>query len=571
MPMTVGLLAEYYFALYEPYDSSKTYNKEEHVFEVSSRSEFDNNKETIFRLLDRGFKLIVSTLESNPSILHTEFHKDYLQNIIAISCSVNPVMIEGYPKKITIPNVWWYNQGRHRPEKNNPYHYDKSKLFLMPIRYQRWHKDLIFDKLAPFLDRSVYSYVQREGKELPNSSASLSPGVEFEYRAEWYNDTYFSVVVETAIHNEPLPPRGMHCCDLMITEKTFKPIRYQHPFLLFCYPGALGYLKQQGFVTYNNLFDESYDENPDHNKRIDIIYDNVANFDVNEYYSQQTKDRLAHNYAHFHDIAYIKKCIMRELYQPLMEFISDHMPELTVSPYVSNLWGQDRIPVQNKPHSQTVYWTGSDNEEAFKRNKPAGYTPTSITYTYNRYGYRTPDFELNNGKRNILCLGCSHTEGVGLNEQYTWPSVMKTYFSEKNVYNLGVGGTSGDFAVRLLYNIVNMFDPEVVFLLWPPANRIELITNRSGIQTLSVSTIQHPDQMDFLDDAFCYNYYQKNLVMLELMQVKYRIKVVTLTQDEILTAPGFVAAGKDRPARDGHYSAGQHQIIASTFFNKFTV
>jgi hypothetical protein len=44
-----------------------------------------------------------------------------------------------------------------------------------------------------------------------------------------------------------------------ITEKTFKAIALEMPFVLVAPAGSLSYLREYGFKTFNSVFDESYD------------------------------------------------------------------------------------------------------------------------------------------------------------------------------------------------------------------------------------------------------------------------------------------------------------------------
>lgn len=48
-----------------------------------------------------------------------------------------------------------------------------------------------------------------------------------------------------------------------LTEKTFKPVVMQQPFVLVSCQGSLEYLRKYGFKTFGNLWDESYDEADD--------------------------------------------------------------------------------------------------------------------------------------------------------------------------------------------------------------------------------------------------------------------------------------------------------------------
>ncbi len=47
---------------------------------------------------------------------------------------------------------------------------------------------------------------------------------------------------------------------IFLSEKTFKPIACSHPFQILGAKGSLKELRKLGYLTFENLFDESYDE-----------------------------------------------------------------------------------------------------------------------------------------------------------------------------------------------------------------------------------------------------------------------------------------------------------------------
>ena len=63
-----------------------------------------------------------------------------------------------------------------------------------------------------------------------------------------------------------------------------------------------------------------------------------------------------------------------------------------------------------------------------------------IIYKYNNYGYRDEDF-IKNKPADLLTLGCSHTYGVGLPIEKTWPSLLSQDLNV-TMHNLGVSGDS---------------------------------------------------------------------------------------------------------------------------------
>jgi len=57
-----------------------------------------------------------------------------------------------------------------------------------------------------------------------------------------------------------------------ISEKTIKPMLVRRPFIMIGPVGNLALLRELGFKTFNKWWDESYDLELDHNKRIEMIY-----------------------------------------------------------------------------------------------------------------------------------------------------------------------------------------------------------------------------------------------------------------------------------------------------------
>lgn len=83
--------------------------------------------------------------------------------------------------------------------------------------------------------------------------------------ASFIADSYFSIITESLASNTP-PDNP-----LFITEKTYKPLYYMHPFMVAGCAGTLHYLRAQGYHTFPEWFDESYDNEPDKKKRLHMI------------------------------------------------------------------------------------------------------------------------------------------------------------------------------------------------------------------------------------------------------------------------------------------------------------
>jgi hypothetical protein len=87
----------------------------------------------------------------------------------------------------------------------------------------------------------------------------------------FYANTYFSVVTETNClsrgisFGEYVPPGRQ------LSEKTFKPIGYKHPFILVSPAHTLSLLKEIGYKTFSPWIDESYDNETDESARLLMI------------------------------------------------------------------------------------------------------------------------------------------------------------------------------------------------------------------------------------------------------------------------------------------------------------
>ena len=158
-----------------------------------------------------------------------------------------------------------------------------------------------------------------------NSDMFNSEGHEnYEFRDrwvnwEWYANTDFTIVNESSCTPSLISQEGIFTQYLVdhtsqtyyqntptdvgfLTEKTFKPIMYGHPFILTTHPGALDRLRQLGFETFPDWFDESYDMESNDGRRIELICDEISKACQKDLDINLIKDKLEHNRNHFFDV-----------------------------------------------------------------------------------------------------------------------------------------------------------------------------------------------------------------------------------------------------------------------------
>jgi len=83
---------------------------------------------------------------------------------------------------------------------------------------------------------------------------------------------------------------------------------------------TLKYLKSFGFESYDNIFDESYDSLNTFNERLELIYNNIEQFDISLYHSKLTQEKIEHNQNLFYNIDYITRSIELDVVRPILEF-----------------------------------------------------------------------------------------------------------------------------------------------------------------------------------------------------------------------------------------------------------
>jgi len=189
-----------------------------------------------------------------------------------------------------------------------------AKKFLMPIGAKRKWRDRVVERLDPYLHDAYWSYVRR-GTVLPGDPLAQKLYDKWNFNPMWYNDTCFSVVIES-FNGQRLNVET----PVFLTEKVFKPIAGYQPFVVVGGAGILAYLKSQGFETYDNLFDESYDTEIDLDKKLDIIARNIENY-VKQPYDALTLEKTKHNFELFYNVDIAHRGIVTDIVKPIVKFI----------------------------------------------------------------------------------------------------------------------------------------------------------------------------------------------------------------------------------------------------------
>ena len=232
-------------------------------------------------------------------------------------------------------NWFWYHESLRLVHVRFQHTFEPTyqRLALMPMRLRKIHRTRLYDAMQPWLHDCYWSYLDLGHHHLPGDKDINDWSTQRYVNTDWYDHTCFSLVAET--HDDYI--KHLRFGELLmeyqgpwpfVTEKTFKPIQYQHPFMVYGQQHTLKFLHDLGFETFENIFDESYDtvysghvsEN-DPDRKLEIIIGNVKNF-VKGPRDKLTQQKIQHNHAHFSNTALIESKFVQEIIEPILEFLS---------------------------------------------------------------------------------------------------------------------------------------------------------------------------------------------------------------------------------------------------------
>lgn len=122
------------------------------------------------------------------------------------------------------------------------------------------------------------------------------------------------------------------------------------------------------------------------------------------------------------------------------------------------------ISFGRKGYPKTVEYTESDfpdrwekqwrRKGAYESSYYTAQTNKDIGYNLNSQGYREKEWNNINWNQSILCLGCSHTFGVGVPKDETMPHKLSKKL-QVNCVNLGIPGGSNFFSAINSSKLIN--------------------------------------------------------------------------------------------------------------------
>ncbi len=120
------------------------------------------------------------------------------------------------------------------------------------------------------------------------------------FNLKWLIDCKINIVSESQARDiiiEMDPPMPVR----FLTEKIFKPLAYGMPFMVIGNRGSLQRLRDLGFKTFPEWFDESYDEEDNYALRTRSMLDAYEKFLSEDHSIEEIRPALEHNFNRIHD------------------------------------------------------------------------------------------------------------------------------------------------------------------------------------------------------------------------------------------------------------------------------
>ena len=210
-----------------------------------------------------------------------------------------------------------------------------------------------------------------------------------------------------------------------------------------------------------------------------------------------------------------------------------------------------------------LFFHGKDNEINFEANKKRlgnnwYYSTAHISYKRNSLGHRSPELKNLNLDNYIICTGCSITEGIAVEEENRYSSLLSKDLN-MDVYNLGIASSGNDTIVHNLLTWLNNIEkkPKFIVIQWTDIHRF-ITENANGniqLQGLWLGTERTITNFIASGDEMQY-FYSKSKYLRSLLKTIVNIPIIEIAwstgfpkienqSDIILTNIDFLDYGRD--------------------------
>lgn len=267
-------------------------------------------KRKVKKLSDKGFRIMLCNLWENSNC-----HSSTGMSGVLSECGIKKFYILGGARSY----FWWHMQRLHIGQLPRLKHTNKIFDFLYFNKRPRLPRKYLFDaiKKKGLLENSLYTawFDYKTRIKLPEEYEIPEYKLDYPYTGKDqmiyclpYEHSKVNIVSETH-HTRYKPDTGF------ITEKSWKPIICEQPFVIHAYQNFLSDLRAMGFKTFDSVWDESYDTiaNPYH--RADAIVKLLSRIRKLDYQTlyKQTEEIRYHNREKFFNFLELRTVIKEDV------------------------------------------------------------------------------------------------------------------------------------------------------------------------------------------------------------------------------------------------------------------
>jgi len=197
------------------------------------------------------------------------------------------------PVYLDRPAVWAYNCFMNRPRG------DRSLVF-----YELIKRNILGQGIVSFnVDDTEYDqqFVQSDLAEYRTEHELGKNMIPYNNLTESLEqciiDSRVSLILETYTSDS----------HIVFSEKLFRALQLPRPWLLYCSPGSIKYLRNYGFDVLGEYVDHGYDNIIQHGDRLLNILDQLETFQARQY--------QAHDYARFRQAAEYNQALLKKFEQ----------------------------------------------------------------------------------------------------------------------------------------------------------------------------------------------------------------------------------------------------------------
>ena len=222
-------------------------------------------------------------------------------------------------------------------------------------------------------------------------------------------------------------------------------------------------------------------------------------------------------------------------------------------------------------------WYSTDSEELYESNLKTHYSDLdkngwinkTFNYEFNSCGFRSPELT---SEKNIVCLGCSYTNGVGLPYDNVYGYLVAHQLNLK-YNNLGVSGACTNLCFRLALYWLNQLKPKIVIYQVPEISRFELRVSGNAIDNedmwkqynINNSTNIFYKQYVRYSENYTLQHY-RNLLGIKHLCSELNIKLIILSAEDLEDCNN--SADRDRARDLSHYGSNTHKQLANIVLGK---